>query len=362
MCRHGADERVRAIGVSNFQIAHLQRLLDETQVVPAVNQVELHPGLQQKPLRRFHATHGIVTEAWSPLGQGHALAHPVIAELAARHNRTPAQVVLRWHLQLGNVVIPKSTTPSRIRENLAVFDFELTAAELAAISALDTGTRLGPDPDGLDTRPRPGFSSSAGGVDLAETVISGDALHTPASTSPTCRSGACIASATPQNQNRGDRRKGDPPTTRRSPTPVPATTVIDGIVVRQCTDHERALLPPIARRQLRLKIVPLSAGLSDRPRHSLREVVLDHAARRRRVRGLPRIGVDQPPVLVERRMGDPQQAFAHTGNLVSHHEAAGRELGGHARRHPLRRSSTALGPGWFRPGGLVSPIGRVGSA
>ena len=107
--------------MSNFQVAHLQRLLDQTQVVPAVNQVELHPELQQGPLRRFHAAHGIATEAWSPLGQGQA-SDPVVAELARRHGRTPAQIVLRWHLQLGNVVIPKSTTPSRIRENIALFD------------------------------------------------------------------------------------------------------------------------------------------------------------------------------------------------------------------------------------------------
>jgi 2,5-diketo-D-gluconate reductase A len=157
-----ADERVRAIGVSNFQIAHLERLIAETQVVPAVNQVELHPQLRQEQLRRFHAEHGIATEAWGPLGQGNALADPVIAAVAAGHGRSPAQVVLRWHLQLGNVVIPKSTTPSRIRENLDVFDFALSDAEMATIGSLDTGTRFGPDPDGLDTRPRPGFSSAGG--------------------------------------------------------------------------------------------------------------------------------------------------------------------------------------------------------
>jgi diketogulonate reductase-like aldo/keto reductase len=157
-----ADDRVRAIGVSNFQIAHLERLIAETQVVPAVNQVELHPQLQQEPLRRFHAENGIATEAWGPLGQGNALADPVIGAVAAAHGRSPAQVVLRWHLQLGNVVIPKSTTPSRIRENLAVFDFELSDAEMATMGSLDTATRFGPDPDGLDTRPRPGFSSAGG--------------------------------------------------------------------------------------------------------------------------------------------------------------------------------------------------------
>ena len=157
-----ADRRVRAIGVSNFQPDHLRRLLDETDVVPAVNQVELHPDLQQEQLRRFHAEHGVVTEAWSPLGQGLALRHPVVAELAHRHGRTPAQVVLRWHLQLGNVVIPKSTTPSRIRENIGLFDFALADADMSALAALESGTRLGPDPDERETRRRPGFSSAGG--------------------------------------------------------------------------------------------------------------------------------------------------------------------------------------------------------
>ena len=157
-----AEGRARAIGVSNFQVAHLQRLLDETDVVPAVNQVELHPDLQQAPLRRFHARHDIVTEAWSPLGQGRAFGHPVVVELARRHGRSPAQIVLRWHVQLGNVVIPKSTTLFRVRENIAVFDFGLSDAEMAALGGLETGTRLGPDPDSQDTRPRPGFSSAGG--------------------------------------------------------------------------------------------------------------------------------------------------------------------------------------------------------
>lgn len=157
-----ADERVRAIGVSNFQPDHLARLFRETAVVPAVNQIELHPDLQQERLRDFHAEHGIVTEAWSPLGQGLALRHPVVAELAERHDRTPAQIVLRWHLQLGNVAIPKSTSTSRIRENIAVFDFVLTEGDMAALAGLETGTRLGPDPDERDTRPRPGFSSDGG--------------------------------------------------------------------------------------------------------------------------------------------------------------------------------------------------------
>ena len=157
-----ADGRVRAIGVSNFQIPHLARLLEETDVVPAVNQIELHPDLQQQDLRRFDAEWGIVTEAWSPLGQGRALGHPVIRELAGKYGKTPAQVVLRWHLQLGNVVIPKSVTPARIRENIDVFDFELAADDLAAIGELDTGTRIGPDPDGRDKRRPPGFSNVGG--------------------------------------------------------------------------------------------------------------------------------------------------------------------------------------------------------
>ncbi|MFD8079301.1 aldo/keto reductase [Streptomyces sp. NPDC059718] len=142
-----ADGRARAIGVSNFPVAQLQHLLDEGGVVPALNQIELHPNLPQSELRAFHAGHGIATEAWSPLGQGRGLLdEPALAALAAKHGRTPAQVVLRWHLQLGNVVIPKSVTPSRIRENIDVFGFELDGEDLAAIDALDNGGRLGPDP------------------------------------------------------------------------------------------------------------------------------------------------------------------------------------------------------------------------
>ncbi len=146
-----ADGRAKSIGVSNFQPAHLERLLGETSVVPAVNQIELHPQFQQAESRAFHARHGIATEAWSPLGQGKGLlADPTIAELAAKHGKTPAQVVLRWHLQLGNVVIPKSVTPSRIKENLDVFDFTLDDADLAAVAGLDAGNRLGPDPATFD--------------------------------------------------------------------------------------------------------------------------------------------------------------------------------------------------------------------
>lgn len=146
-----ADGRAKAIGVSNFLPEHLERLLDETSVVPAVNQIELHPQLQQAESRAFHARHNIVTEAWSPLGQGKGLLEDAtIAALATKHGKTPAQVVLRWHLQLGNVVIPKSVTPSRIAENIDVFDFELDDDDLAALAGLDTGNRLGPDPATFD--------------------------------------------------------------------------------------------------------------------------------------------------------------------------------------------------------------------
>ncbi|MGW3243793.1 aldo/keto reductase [Streptomyces sp. NPDC001070] len=142
-----SEGRARAIGVSNFRPAHLQRLLDNSDVVPAVNQVELHPQFQQAELRAFHARHGIATEAWSPLAQGAVLKDPTVTGIADRLGRTPAQVILRWHLQIGNVVIPKSVTPERIRQNIDVFDFALSDADIAAIAALDSGTRIGPDPD-----------------------------------------------------------------------------------------------------------------------------------------------------------------------------------------------------------------------
>ncbi|MGA5420044.1 aldo/keto reductase [Streptomyces lavendulocolor] len=142
-----ADGRAKAIGVSNFLPEHLERLLGETSVVPVLNQIELHPQFQQAEARAFHARHDILTEAWSPLGQGRGLLEvPTIVAVARKHGRTAAQVVLRWHLQLGNVVIPKSVTPSRIQENIDVFDFELDADDLAAFAALDEGRRLGPDP------------------------------------------------------------------------------------------------------------------------------------------------------------------------------------------------------------------------
>lgn len=142
-----ADGGARAIGVSNFLPEHLEVLAGETSVVPAVNQIELHPHLQQAEARALHASRGIVTEAWSPLGQGKGLLEvPTVAAIAHKHGRTPAQVVLRWHLQLGNVVIPKSVTPSRIRENIDVFGFELDDDDLAAFAALDEGRRLGGHP------------------------------------------------------------------------------------------------------------------------------------------------------------------------------------------------------------------------
>jgi 2,5-diketo-D-gluconate reductase A len=143
-----ADGRVRSIGVSNFEIAHLQRLLAETDVTPAVNQVELHPEFPQEELRAFHEEHGILTESWGPLGQGKGLLeNPSIVEVARRKDRTPAQVVLRWHVQLGCVVIPKSVHSDRIRENIQVFDFELDDADMADISTVRTGQRLGADPN-----------------------------------------------------------------------------------------------------------------------------------------------------------------------------------------------------------------------
>jgi diketogulonate reductase-like aldo/keto reductase len=137
----------RSIGVSNFQQPHLERIINETGVTPVVNQIELHPRFQQVGLRREHADLGIVTEAWSPLAQGAVLKDPAITEIAQKYGKAPAQVVIRWHLQLGNVVIPKSVTPERIEANLDVFDFTLSAAEMEAIEALDAGERTGPDPD-----------------------------------------------------------------------------------------------------------------------------------------------------------------------------------------------------------------------
>lgn len=158
---HG-EGRARAIGVSNFAERHLENLMQHAKIVPAVNQVELHPFFTQEPLREFHAKHGIRTEAWSPLGGIHryrpadpdavlnALEHPTVTSIADKHGKTPAQVVLRWHIELGVVPIPKSVKPPRIAENADVFDFELTADEVASIDALDTGVRAGPNPEVLN--------------------------------------------------------------------------------------------------------------------------------------------------------------------------------------------------------------------
>jgi len=136
----------RSIGVSNFRIEDLERLRSEAEYLPTVNQIELHPRLRQAELRAWHAEHAIVTEAWSPLAQGALLSEPTIETIAAHHERTPAQTILRWHLQLGNIAIPKSATPRRIRENIEVFDFELSEDDMAAIARLDAGERTGPDP------------------------------------------------------------------------------------------------------------------------------------------------------------------------------------------------------------------------
>ena len=153
-----ADGKVRAIGVSNFMVEHLGSLLETAEVVPAVNQLEVHPYFQQREVEAYGAERGILTQAWSPIGgitfyrdgsHGSTLEDPVIGSIAESHARTPAQIMLRWHLQQGRSVIPKSTKPHRIAENFDVFDFELTSEELAAIDALDTGVRGGPDPDSI---------------------------------------------------------------------------------------------------------------------------------------------------------------------------------------------------------------------
>jgi diketogulonate reductase-like aldo/keto reductase len=136
-----------SIGVSNFTIEHLKRVMDATGVVPAVNQVELHPLFPQEELRAFHAEHGIVTESWSPLGRGKLLEEAVLTQIAQKYGKTAAQVILRWHVELGCVVIPKSVTPSRIKQNIEIFDFKLDAEDMAQIATLNTETRLGGDPN-----------------------------------------------------------------------------------------------------------------------------------------------------------------------------------------------------------------------
>ncbi len=147
------DGRARSIGVSNFQPDHIDRLVAETDTVPAANQIEVHPYLTQDELRRYDTDHRIVTEAWSPIAQGAVLGDPVIETIARSVGRSPAQVVLRWHLQRGDVVFPKSVNPSRMRENFDLFDFELDADAMAAISGLNRNERTGPDPDTFDYIP-----------------------------------------------------------------------------------------------------------------------------------------------------------------------------------------------------------------
>ena len=151
-----ADGRARSIGVSNFQVAHLERLAAECDVVPAVNQIELHPYLVNDAVHAYGQEHGIATEAWSPIAQGGVLDDPVITGIAERLGRTPAQVVLRWHIERGNIVFPKSSTPARIEENFALFDFALEPGDDAAIAGLDRGEdgRTGPNPDVMDYVPR----------------------------------------------------------------------------------------------------------------------------------------------------------------------------------------------------------------
>lgn len=146
--------RVKAIGVSNFQTAHLQRLFDETDIVPAVNQIEVHPYLAQDTLRAFDTAHGIATEAWSPIAQGKVLGDEVIVSIAEKVGKSPAQVTLRWHIQRGDIVFPKSVTRSRVEENFAIFDFELSDDDMQSITELDRNERTGPDPDVFDYVPK----------------------------------------------------------------------------------------------------------------------------------------------------------------------------------------------------------------
>lgn len=150
LVRLQAEGRATSIGVSNFHRPHLERIIDETGVVPAVNQIELQPWLQQRELRALHSALGIVTEAWSPLARGRAIADPLLGAIGARHAKSAAQVVIRWHLQQGIVVIPKSASAERVRANAEVFDFELSAEEMREIAALDSGERSGSDPELVD--------------------------------------------------------------------------------------------------------------------------------------------------------------------------------------------------------------------
>ena len=147
------EGRARSIGVSNFQRHHLDQLLLATETVPAVNQIEVHPYLVQDELRAYDADHQIATEAWSPIARGNVLGDPAVGSVAERRGKSPAQVVLRWHIQRGDIVFPKSVTPSRIQENFELFDFELDDADMTAISALNRDERTGPDPDTFDLIP-----------------------------------------------------------------------------------------------------------------------------------------------------------------------------------------------------------------
>ena len=145
------EGRIRSIGVSNFQPAHLERLVKETDIVPVVNQIELHPDFAQRDVVAANTKLKIITESWSPLGQGgDLLKNDALVAIGKKHGKTPAQVVIRWHVQLGHMVIPKSVTPERIKANVAVFDFELSADEMKAIDGLDAGNRMGPHPDELN--------------------------------------------------------------------------------------------------------------------------------------------------------------------------------------------------------------------
>ena len=146
--------RVRAIGVSNFQTHHLRNILGDTSVTPAVNQIEVHPYLANDEVRAFDAEHGIATEAWSPIAKGNVLDDPTVVRIAEANGKTPAQVTLRWHVQRGDIVFPKSVTRSRVEENFRIFDFELGPDEMGDISALDRGERTGPDPDSFSYVPR----------------------------------------------------------------------------------------------------------------------------------------------------------------------------------------------------------------
>lgn len=142
--------KVRGIGLANFNIHHLETLLESANIVPAINQVELNPTFQQPELRAFNSKHGIATEAWAPLGRAKILDHPVLVQLSESHRKTPAQIVLRWHIQIGNLVIPKSSNPDRLAENLNVFDFELSDADMQLIAGMETGVRASNNPDDFD--------------------------------------------------------------------------------------------------------------------------------------------------------------------------------------------------------------------